>query len=194
VHDVVDTEEQDAFQEDYWPDRYKEVLRGPFAETVRENLAAAGSFTRIYEESYHRNYSTYERFIQRIAEAAVIGAENGADDMFAVIDRFIDMEGDLPSPRVRPHSLVQSASDRFEGEVSRAIFAEYNGEHFFAHEHEHCVDRIPSFTDFMERFAARVAQGAMNGADEIMARVYRSLYRRLPLPVARRRPKRLRRW
>jgi hypothetical protein len=194
VHDVVDTEQQDAFQEDYWPDRFKDVLRGPFAEAVRENLAAAGSFTRIYEESYRRNYSTCERFIQRIAEAAVIGAENGADDTFVVIDGFIDTEGDLPSPRLRPYALVQAAGARYEREVTRAIVAEYGGERFYQHEHGHCLDRIPDYNIFMERLAARVAQGAMNGADEMMARVYRSLFWRLPLPVARRRPKRLRRW
>lgn len=194
MHDVVDTEEQDAYQEDYWPDRFKEVLRGDFAAAVRETLTAAGSFTRIYEESYRRNYSTYERFIQRIAEAAVIGAENGTDDMFAVIDGFIDVAGDLPAPRVRPYPLLDATLGRFEGDVARAIVAEYGDEHFYRHEHEHCRERIPDYTTFMERLAARVAQGAMNGADEMLARVYRSLFWRLPLPVARRRPKRLRRW
>jgi hypothetical protein len=193
VHDVADTEEFDAFQEHYWPDRFKQVIRARLGAAVQAVLAAERAFAAVYEERYGRNFSTYERFLQRIGEAAVIGAENGADDLFAQADAAIDAGG-LPAPRLHPRPLLAVLSAPLQREIAQAVVAEYVADHFFAHEHEHCAASIPDYNDFMSRLAELVAGGALNGADDALAAVYRSLYHRLPFPVLRRRPKRLRRW
>ena len=194
MHDVVDTEDFDSFREHYWPDRFKEVVRGKLAAAVKDILDSDKAFASLYEENYQRNLSTYQRLIQRIAEAAVIGAENGADDAFAEIDRAIDEKGKMPAPRIRPRPLLPVFDDAFRKECAQAIYDEYSPDHFFEHEYEHCAAHIPNFSTFMHDIAKLVTEGVVNGADEILAEVYRSLFYRLPLPVARRYPKRLKHW
>jgi len=194
MHDVVDTEDFDAFREHYWPDRFKEVIREKLAAAVKDILESDKAFAALYGESYKRNLSTYQRLIQRIAEAAVIGAENGADDVFAEIDKAIDEKGRLPAARIRPRPLIPVFDDALRNECTQAILDEYSPEHFFEHEYEHCAALFPDYPTFMHDIAKLVIQGAVNGSDVILAAVYRSLYYRLPLPVARRYPKRLKQW
>ena len=194
MHDVVDTEDLDAFSEHYWPDRFKEVIREKLSAAVKQVLESEDAFVALYEESYQRNFSTYQRLIQRIAEAAVIGAENGADDVFSEIDRAIDQKGKLPAPRIRPRPLLRVFDDALRNACAQAIFDEYFPDHFFEHEYGHCAGNIPDYPTFMHDIARLVTRGAVNGSDEMIASVYRSFYYRLPLPVARRYPKRLKHW
>jgi hypothetical protein len=51
-----------------------------------------------------------------------------------------------------------------------------------------------SYAGFMEEIAALMLAGAMRGAEDMLARIYRSLMARSPLPPARRNPKRLKSW
>jgi len=193
VHDIVDTEEFDAFQEHYWADHFKEVIRTRLSAAVRAALAPERVFATVYEKCYTQNFSTYDRFLQRIGEAAVIGAENGADELFAQANAAIGA-GRLPAPRLHSRPLLPVLDLGLQREIANAITEEYASDHFFVHAHEHCAASIPDFHDFMRHLADLVAQGALNGADDALAFVYRSLYHHLPFPVLRRRPKRLRRW
>ena len=51
MHDVVDTEDFDAFREHYWPDRFKEVIREKLSAAVKQVLESEDAFIALYEES-----------------------------------------------------------------------------------------------------------------------------------------------
>jgi hypothetical protein len=78
--------------------------------------------------------------------------------------------------------------------VSRALIDEYGDEHFYEHAFENCGGDFADYLSFMNRLAELVTMGAVNGSEDMLAAVYRSLFFKLPLPVVRRYPKRLKRW
>jgi hypothetical protein len=106
VHDIVDTEQFDASSEHYWPDRFKEVIRQGLAGEVIEALQSEDTFMGLYRDRYEKTYARYDLFIRRIAEIAVIGAENGADDMFATIHAAVVAGGNLPRRALYRNSLL----------------------------------------------------------------------------------------
>jgi len=195
VHDIVDTEQFDASSEHYWPDRFKEVIRQGLAGTVIEALQSEDAFMSLYRDRYEKTYARYELFIRRIAEITVIGAENGADGMFATIHASAFTGGEMPRRAAYRNSLLTGAfAGPLREAVSRAIVDEYGDDHFYEHAFEHCRGAFADFPSFLNRLAELVTVGAVNGSEDMLAAVYRSLFYRLPLPVARRYPKRLKRW
>ena len=195
MHDIVDTEQYDAASEHYWPDRFKEVIRQKLAGAVIEALQSEDAFMGLYRDRYEKTYAHYDLFIRRIAEIAVIGAENGADGMFATVHAAVVAGGDLPRRApYRRSLLIDAFNEPLRKAVSRAFIDEYKEDHFYEHAFEHCKDAFADFPSFMDRLAELVTTGSVNGSEDMLAAVYRSLFYRLPLPVARRYPKRLKRW
>ncbi|MBN1614767.1 MAG: hypothetical protein JW950_09905 [Deltaproteobacteria bacterium] len=195
MHDIIDTEEHDAASEQYWPDRFKEVIRQGLAGAVTDALKAENAFSVLYEKQYEKGFARYDLFIRRIADIVVIGAENGADDMFATIHAALNEQGDLPRRAAYRRSLLPGAfGEPLRKVLCRALADEYGEDHYYEHALEHCKGKFADLTNFMNRIAELVTVGAVNGSEDMLAAVYRSLFYELALPIARRYPKRLKRW
>ena len=193
MHDLPDTEDQDAASERYWPEGYKNVLTGLLREEVRQRILESGAFKNLQEERFLKNVPNHERFADRLAQMVVIGAENGADEMFEEIYHAFRTDRPLPSDRAPARYFWPGP---FSAELAEALrqslIAEYGGHHAYHHIHEDHYAGSLSFEDFIRAVADLVVGGAQNGADEALGRIYQAFVSNAPLPSARRRPRLLR--
>lgn len=193
MHDLPDTEDQDAASERYWPEGYKNVLTGLLHQEVRQRILEAGAFKSLQEDRYAKGFPDYERFADRLAQMVVIGAENGADDMFEEIYASFRQDRPLPADRAPARYFWPGP---FSAEVAEALrqslVAEYGGHHAFHHIHEDHYAGSLSFEAFIQAIADLVVCGARNGADEALGHIYQAFVGHAPLPPARRRPRMLR--
>jgi len=193
MHDIPDTEETDAAAERYWPEGYKSVIKGRVGRAFAAQVQEAGAFKAVYDALYHEEFKNYERFVDRLAEMVVIGAENGADETFEEIYASFRNQTALPESRAPAHYLwPESFSPDLKNELKQNVFEEYSHHHAYEHIHEDHYQGILDFESFINQVAGLVVTGAVNGADDAMSRIYRSFLSAAPLPPARRRPKRIR--
>jgi hypothetical protein len=192
MHEMIDTEGADAAAERLWPEGYKERIRQVVKQRVVDMLSEAGAFERVYESSYSAVFENYSSFVERVAEIVTIGAENGTDGAFDEIHYALRRGLDPPLARVRARYLWPEPFDEeLKAELHHQITAEYRESHAFEHLHEdHYLGEL-GFEDFVDRTAELVVVGGINGADHILAAVYRALLGGSPLPAARRRPRRI---
>jgi len=193
MHDLPDTEDQDAASERYWPEGYKNVLTGLLREEVRQRILESGAFKNLQEERFLKNFPNHERFADRLAQMVVIGAENGADEMFEEIYHAFRTDRPLPSDRAPARYFWPGP---FSSEVAEALrqslVGEYSQHHAYHHIHEDHYAGSLSFEDFIRAVADLVVCGAQNGADEALGSIYQAFVSNAPLPPARRRPRLLR--
>lgn len=192
MHDVLDTEDFDSDAERYWPEEFKKTLRARLVPTIAQHFRSAQSFKSIYEALYTPRFSTYDTFVDRLAEMVAIGAENGIDQ--ALIEAHATFGNGAPLPPPRPFATFhwpqpfdQAALDQLHQDVHH----EYLESHAYEHAHEdHFQDRLP-FETFIDTLTGLVVSGAANGADTMLAKLYRAFLQTAPLPPARRYPRRL---
>ena len=193
MHFMPDTEEEDSAAEVFWPEGYKQVLREDLRQAVGDQLLGRGPFRRVYKRHYADRYGSYEEFLGKIADMVVVGAENGADDAFdEVVDAFME-EDALPERRALSGYLwPRGVPGRVEERLARVIAQEYGQDNVysFAYGVGYRND-YPTLDGYLGRIAGLVSTGAMNGADEMLVRVYRSLMVGERLAPARRHPRRL---
>jgi len=192
MHDIIDTEDFDASEERHWPDGYKRLLREGIKDRVKAILTSDRCFQGLYERYYETSFSNYEEFIQRLAEMTAIGAENGSDEMFEEFHAAVAADNPLPLKRHYLNSLLPgSFSTELGANVKAAIVQEYAQEHAYYHAFEHYADVYRQFDAFLDEVAELVVIGARRGSENLLQAIFHSLYYGLPLPPARRRPKRL---
>ena len=193
MHDLPDTEDQDAASERYWPEGYKNVLTGLLHQEVRQRILESGAFKNLQEERYSKGFPDHERFVDRLAQMVVVGAENGADDMFEEIYASFRADRPLPADRTLARYFWPGP---FSAEVAeslrQSLTGEYGGHHAYRHIHEDHYAGSLSFEEFIRAIADLVVCGAQNGADEALGRIYQAFVSHAPLPPARRRPRMLR--
>lgn len=193
MHDLLDTEDADAASERYWPEDFKGTIRVHVARTFSEGLQKAQAFRTTYETHYAERFDTYEQFVERLAEMTVIGAENGADMAFDEIHTAFRSDAPMPIARpfariFRPEPFDEAAKDA----VREKIIEDYRDIHAYQHVYEDHHQEAESFDAFVSEVAELVVLGAVNGADDMIGKLYRAFLTASPLPPARRRPKRLR--
>ncbi|MBW2092354.1 MAG: hypothetical protein JRI34_09570 [Deltaproteobacteria bacterium] len=193
MHDIPDTEDIDAASERYWPEGYKEVIRARLGQAFAEEVLKANAFKTFYEEQYADKFDSYERFISRLAEMVVIGAENGADQIFEEIYASFRNHAPLPDSRVPAnYHWPEPFTPELKNELRQKTFEEYSNHHAYEHIHEdHYAGKL-DFKSFVDEVAGLVVTGAANGADDALDRIYMSFLSAAPLPPARRRPRRIR--
>jgi hypothetical protein len=163
------------------------------ARVFAERFLKETAFKSAYESLYEKRFPTYELFVERLAEMAAIGAENGADVRFDDINASFRSGDPLPEPRAYARYLWPEPFDQTaRSELHQKIFDDYRQSHAFEHIYEDHYQGDDDFEGFVDRVAGLVVVGAVNGADDMIAKVYRALLTAAPLPPARRRPRRLR--
>jgi len=193
MHDLPDTEDQDAAAERYWPEGYKDVIRTMVGQTFAKKLLEAQAFKSAYETLYNDRFSTYDRFIDRLAEMIVIGAENGADEMFEEIYASFRSDSPLPdSRRYASYLWPGPFSQDLKDEIHQALFDEYSRHHAYEHIHEDHYQGILDFDEFIDQVAELVVAGVEKGADDTLGKIYASFLSAAALPPTRRRPRLLR--
>jgi|TARA_Y100000310_G_scaffold26762_1_gene25524 hypothetical protein len=193
MHDLVDTEDADAASERFWPEEFKQVIRTGVATTFSERVTGAEAFKTAYQAHYSERFSTYREFVERLAEMVTIGAENGTDVEFEVIHNAFRDDAPFPDPRPYAHYLwPEPLNDATKQALRRKINEEYQDVHVYEHIYQNHYEETMDFEGFVDRVAGLVVLGAMNGANDMIAGLYRAILTESPLPPARRRPKRLR--
>ena len=194
MHFFPDTSDADAAAESFWAEDFKRVIRDDFRRYVRAGLE--GNLLKRACRSYSGQYPGPAEFMDRIADMVTIGAENGTDAAFDDIYSAFLTESSLPEQRVYVRSMLPRAFPRkMRSGICRAVRDEYRQERVFRYAYKvGYKTEFRSYNGFMNKIAALVLAGAMRGADDMLARIYRSLLARSPLPPARRNPKRLKSW
>jgi len=193
MHDMPDTDDQDADAEIFWPSGYKEIIRHRLGPEIASRIIETDAFHDIYEERFTGRFSDYEKFVDRLAEIVVIGCENGAESAFDEIH--LSFRNSLPLPEIRPFARYLwpgPFSLKLKDEIYEKVFEEYCESHGYQHIHEDHYEGVLDFDSFIKQVAIFVSTGSENGADDSLGIIYRSFLEALPLPLARRRPKRIR--
>lgn len=193
MHDVLDTDDVDADAERFWPEEFKKTIREGIAPRIGERLREGESFKSAYEALYTRRFSTYDTFVDRLAEMVVIGVENGVDD--ALGEAHATFSEGAPLPHARPyarHFWPEPVDASLRDELAKAAFEEFRESHEYEHVYEDYFEQTMSLDDFAEGLAGLVVSGAVNGADNMLGNLYRAFMDSAPLPPARRYPRRLR--
>ena len=193
MHFFVLTKAEENIEEKYWPEGFKKVIRVEVEKTVSGHLTQNRSFIESFQAYYATAYSDYADFIAQLAHTVAIGAENGADAIFDEIYSIAGNKTDLPQVRVYaryfwPNVLTKELKDGIE----YAIIGEYRQEEAYSRTYEdHFKDKYRDFNEFLSAIAALVTSGAVNGADDAIGRAYQALMKYEPIPIIRKRPKRL---
>lgn len=195
MHFLPDTEDEDAAAERYWPDSFKQVVRNEVRRAIRAEFNES-SLRHIYKQQHFDKYPELSQFVDRIADMAVVGAENGADDGFDAIYRAFLAESPLPEARqYARYFWPQIFSQKLKGEIHQAVATDYSQDEAFQHAYKVGYAKTYSnFEEFIDEVARLVVAAVVNGVDDMLARIYRSFIATQVLPPARRNPKRLKDW
>jgi len=193
MHDMPDTEDADADAERFWPEDYKYLIREQVKSDFTALVLDENIFKPIYKEQHQNRFSDYESFVDRLAEMVIIGAENGADEIFDEIYDAFRKEIALPASRsyARYHE-PQPVSADLKDAIAKKVTEEYKDLHMYEHIYEDHYQGELSFDEFIDQIAGLVATGTVNGADDALGKIYHSFYFQSNLPLLRRYPRRIR--
>ncbi len=196
MHFMPDTEEEDSAAETFWPEGYKQVIREDFRQLVGAQLNDGKSLRRVYQQRYSEKFTDLNQFESRIADMVAIGAENGADDAFEELMAAFLVEAPLPEGRgYVSYFWPQAFSPNIKTKLIQVIVNEYSQDNVYQHAYDSYYQRrFRTFDEFIAQAAQTVVIEAVNGADDMVAAIYRSFLTPYPLPPARRYPRRLKLW
>ncbi len=194
MHFMPDTEAEDSAAETFWPEGYKQVIREDFRQLIGAQLKDGKKLRHIYQQWYSEKFADLDQFANRIADMIAIGAENGADDTFDDIILAFLTESPLPEvPGYARYFWPQILPKRVKRRLQQVIVDEYRQDNIYHYAHKAGYQgSYRDFDEFINQIARLIASGATNGADDMLAAIYRSFGSPLyPLPPARRHPRRL---
>lgn len=196
MHFPEDTEQEDSVGEIFWNEDFKKILREELPNTIYSEMVGDSGFQCIYESEYSELFSNYEAFILSISSIIEIGCENGADIAFDDIYlAFRNHSALRMTPRYYRYFRPQIPPAEMLEEVKDAVIAEYSNEKSYLADYDDFYCQLyPTFSAFLKQVAELVVTGVVNGADDMVCRIYRCFVLKAPLPAARRRPKRLKGW
>ena len=196
MHYMPDTEDEDSAAETFWPEGYKQVIREDARQVISTKLQGNKRLSRIYQKQYAEKFSSYDQFLDKIADMVVISAENGADDAFdEIMDAFME-EDALPDIRkytsyFKPEIISKTVREN----LRKIIIDEYNEDNVYKYAYMAGYQNdYGEFEKFLNQVAELVILGAMNGADSMLEHIYSSFINLSPLVTARRHPRRLKTW
>ena len=196
MHFMPDTEDADSAAERFWPEGYKQVIREDVRQSVGAKLGDGKKLKHIYQRLYSEKYRDLAQFANKIADMIAVGAENGADDAFEELMEAFLVEDPLPEEQgYISYFWPQAFSPSIKNKLAQVVIEEYSQDNIYQHAYDSYYQRkFRSFDAFIDQVARKVAIATMNGADEMVAAIYRSLVTPQPLPPARRYPRRLKLW
>ena len=150
----------------------------------------------VYYQQYAKQFHNLERFVERIAEMLVVGAEKGSDEAFDDIVTAFLYEYPLPTPRIYARYLLLSKlPEEVSQPLTQKIVDEYRQDEVFIHAFNvGYYDLYESFEQFLKEYASLASVGVVNGIDDMLTAIYRSFAAGGPLPPARRNAKRVKNW
>jgi len=199
MHFLPNTLEEDAAGERYWPDGFKQVIRGEIPPVLHSEFNEQ-SLGQIYKEKFYEKfrakYPDLKSLIDQVIGLVVIGAENGADQGFDGV--FQSFMSESPLPDAKPyarHLWPYIFSGLLKGKIHQAIVKEYKRDKSLQYAYKvGYAAKYGSFAEFIDEIAWRIEAGIESGVDEVLAKIYRSFLAKRGLPQGRRRPKRLKEW
>ncbi len=193
MHDLPDTERIDAAAERYWPEEFKRVLKTRLRERVEKAFRRARPFEEVIRRNYGKEFSGYNDFVIYAAEGVVIGAEKGVDDLLMAAHRSWLNHQPLPLiPLYADYLWPDPLDPELSEELYREAREEFSTHPLYRHLHQDHDHGPGDFETWMDDLGRRVVRGAKNGADQSLASIYRALLFQTPLPIFRRRPRRIR--
>jgi len=193
---MLDTEDADSTAERFWPEGYKQVIREDVRQSVGAELGDGKKLRHIFHQLYSEKYPDLSQFVNKIADMIAVGAENGADDTFEELMEAFLVEDPLPEGReYASYFWPQAFSPSIKNVLTQVIVGEYSQDNIYQHAYDSYYQaEFRSFDEFIDQVTRTVVIGAMNGADDMVAAIYRSFVTPHPLPPARRYPRRLKLW
>lgn len=196
MHFMPDTEDADSAAERFWPEGYKQVIREDVRQSVGAELGDGKRLKHIFQQLYSEKYRDLNQFVTKIADMIAVGAENGADDTFEELMEAFLVEDPLPEGREYvSYFWPQAFSPGIKNKLTEVIVDEYSQDNIYQHAYDsYYQGKFGSFDEFIDQLARTVIIETMNGADDMVAAIYRSFVTPYPLPPARRYPRRLKLW
>jgi hypothetical protein len=196
MHFMPDTEDEDSAAETFWPEGYKQVIRENIPPLMKCELSKKNSFAGVYERGYKDRYSDSRQFLEKIADMAAVGAENGADDAFDDIIHSFLLELSLPQVRaLARYTEPYALSDDLKQALKQSIIEEYSIDNIYRHAFKvGYAKTFSTFDEYINRVAEIVVTGAMNDANDVLENLYRSFLILGPIIPVRRHPRRLKVW
>ena len=188
--------EDEGYEEKLWPDDYKAVIKNRFPSLIASALRSEDTLRNIYAQQYREKFPDVERFLERITEMLVIGAEKGGDEAFDEIVTAFLYEDLLPGERryVR-YLLLSELPEEITQEIMQQIIADYGPDEVFLHAYKVGYwDLFETYEQFLNATARLAVLGVVNGIDDMLAGIYKAFATNGPLPPARRNPKRIKNW
>ena len=196
MHFMPDTEDEDSAAETFWPEGYKQVIREDVRTAVAAQLSTRRRFRGVYRRGYADRFSSYEQFLDRVADMVAIGAENGADNAFdEIVDAFLEEDALPELGRYVSYFWPQSLPGDVRERLRRVIVDEYSEDDIyrFAYNAGYKND-YPTLDEYLNQVAEVVMTGTVNGANDTLERIYRSFMTLDRLLPVRRFPRRLKMW
>ena len=195
MHYLPDTNDEESLQERYWPDSFKQAIRGVVKTSLEKRLKIA-DLDNVFQRYYTAQFRDAAEFREGLINAAVIGAENGADDGFELVYSAFLKETPLPASYLRARPVWPfriSARDRRR--VRKAIAADYLIDDGFNYAYRDGYRKQFSlFSSFINAVADLLVDSLENGVNVTLERHYAAFLHGLSLPVMRRNPRRLKTW
>jgi len=190
--------EDEGYEEKLWPDGYKTVITSRLREVIAAELRADETLKHAYELQYadKKRFPDFNRFMDRITDMLVIGAEKGGDEVFDdIITAFLN-EFLLPEPRIYARYLMLSnLPEKIKKELMRLVVDEYREDEVFMHAYKVGYRNLyENYEQFLIETAELAVAGVVNGIDIMLTAIYRAFANHGPLPPARRNPKRIKNW
>ncbi|MFO7963246.1 MAG: hypothetical protein R6U50_04935 [Desulfobacterales bacterium] len=188
--------EDEGYEEKLWPDGYKAVIRNRLREGIAEHLKADSTLEHVYRLQYADRFLEVGRFVEKIIDMLVVGAEKGGDQAFDDIVNAFLYELPLPEPREYTRYLLLSKIPEPAGrQLKQIVMDEYREDEVFIHAYRVGYwDLYTDFEHFLDAAAELAEVGVLNGIDDMLSAVYQAFAARGPLPPARRNPKRVKNW
>jgi hypothetical protein len=188
--------EDEGYEEKLWPDGYKAVIRTQLRMVIVSGLRAEETLQNIYKQQYADRFPDLDRFMDRITEMLVVGAEKGGDEVFDDIVTAFLYESPLPEMRVYARYLfLPELPGEVRRQLMRQVIDEYRQDEVFIHAFKvGYFDLYENYEQFLNAAAGLAAMGVVNGLDDMLTAIYRAFAAGGPLPPARRNAKRVKNW
>jgi len=196
MHDVIDTEKADLQGEQLWHQRFKQSVREELGDAVLERFQQKKAFNRLHERCYGSAFDTYNDFATGIARLVVIGAENGADRVWAGTIAALESRSVVPdyhtyNRELWPLPIPEALRKKWLRQTTEEYLVDHRLCHLYEHHHPSNDREFPALVAFL---AANLLQGVSNGANDTLVEIYRAFMSGAPLPVKRRYSRMLRSW
>ena len=188
--------EDEGYEEKLWADGYKTVIRKRLPSVISFALRSEDTLRNIYKQQFTDQFVDLDRFIERITEMLVIGAEKGCDEIFDEIITAFLYEDRLPEKRVYARYLLLSRlAEEVSRDIIRQVIEDYSTDEVFVHAYKVGYrDLYETYEQFLDESAGLAVVGALNGIDDMLAAIYKAFAFGGHLPLARRNPKRIKNW